>query len=279
MIFRESARRIPGEDFAARLARASALAAGSKFETEQPTPFIRLDFLSGLPDAYALGRTVEQMHSATAQVAKWMRNHASAPTINQADRNRVRLMPRAAGTSIFFDFPDTPSTSEMLPLGRTETLAEMAAFSLIERLPQSGEDDATLDALLSEPDAIKQAIDRLARAAVASDGFGLEISTRDRRGEHAVITFDQARVLSENLNLASHDVKVSDLRGTLDGMRTKRRLFYLITADESEISGAVDEELLDQVREQLGRQVQARIETTRIRTRRVAPERPIGSWP
>lgn len=151
----------------------------------------------------------------------------------------------------------------MLVQHRPETLAENAAFALIERLPQSAEDDATLDSLLTEPQAIKLAIDRLARAAAASEGIGLAVSTSDRRGEHAVITGDQARVLKENLNLPSVERFTSVYRGTLDGMRTRRRLFYLISGDD-ELSGAIDEELLAEVRQHLGDQVAATIETTVI---------------
>lgn len=261
--FREMAARIDGEDFPSRLARMSALAAASKFEPAPPVPFIRVDFLSGLPDAYALGQTIEQVHSATAQVAKWMRNHASAPDIGRIDRDRVRLVPRAAGRSIFFDFPDSSATSAMLVPDRIETLAEVAAFALIERLPQSADDDDTLDSLLSEPQAIKLAIDRLAKAASASEGIGLEVSTSDHRGEHAVITGDQARVLKENLNLPSVESFTLTSRGMLDGMRTRRRLFYLISGDD-ELSGAIEEDLLVNVRQHLGEMVDATIETTVI---------------
>lgn len=269
--FRETADRIEGDSFGARIARMSAKAAAGKFEPSEPVPFIRVDFLSGLPDAWALGQTIEQVHSATAQVAKWMRNHASAPEIARVDRDRVPLRPRAAGNSVFFEFPSTAPTPDMLIQGRTETLAEVAAFALIERLPQEAGDDATLDSLLSEPSAIKRAINRLARAANASDGLGISIATRDNRGEHAVLTRDQARVLEENLNLQTISTESHQFTGYLDGMRTKRRLFYFVTASGAEIFGAVPDELLPEVRAHIGDNVSATIETTTVTTPKGKP--------
>lgn len=267
MSFREAASRIEGDDFAARVARMSALAAAEKFEPTQPAPFMRVDFLEGVPDAYALGRTIEQVHTATAHVAKWIRNPTGSKDVGRADRERVPLRPRAHGSTIFFDFPDTTAGPDMLFGGRTETLAEVAAFQMIERLPQSAEDDATLDALLSEPDPIKRAIDRLASAAVAASGIGLQVSTREHRGEQALITSDQGRVLNENLNLPVQTVETKVVRGTLDGMRTRRRLFYLISgADDHEIAGAVADDMLLEVREHIGELVEAAIETTVITT-------------
>lgn len=265
MSFREMAAQLDGDDFASRLSRMSALAAAAKFEPQPPPPFIRVDFTNGLPDAYALGRTIEQVHSATAQAAKWIRARSDTP-VTRADRERVELVPRAAGRSIFFDFPDTTATTEMLFPGRTETLAEIAAFTLIELLPQTPDDDVTLDALLTEPPAIKRAIDRLAFAAAASAGISFEISTRDLRGEHAVISADQARVLAENLNLPTTVTRSRSYDGTLDGMRTKRRLFYLISDAGDEISGGIADELVPTLREYLGEQVRATIETTTITT-------------
>jgi hypothetical protein len=194
--FREMAARIDGDDVASRLSRMSALAAAAKFEPQPPSPFIRVDFTTGLPDAYALGRTIEQVHSATAQAAKWIRARSDAP-ITRADRQRVELIPRAAGRSIFFDFPDTAATPDMLVPDRTETLAEIAAFTLIELLPQTPDDDVTLDALLTEPPAIKRAIDRLAFAAAASAGISLEISTRDLRGARSYHVRSGARARGE----------------------------------------------------------------------------------
>ena len=102
--FRDMATRIGGEDFASRLARMSAQAAAAKFEPQPPAPFIRVDFTAGLPDAYALGRTIEQVHTATAQAAKWIRARSASP-VTRADRARVELIPRAAGPSIFFRLP------------------------------------------------------------------------------------------------------------------------------------------------------------------------------
>ncbi len=266
MSFRDAAARITGDDFAARLARMSAHAAAAKFEPQPPTPFLRVDFLTGLPDAFALGKTIEQVHSATAQVAKWIRSPAGSSDITRADRERVPLQPRAAGTSIFFDFPDTSATADMLVQGRAETLAEIAAFQLIERLPETAEDDRTLDALLSEPSLIKLAVERLAKAAVVASGIRLEIGTRDQRGENAFLTADQGRVLGENLQLPTRQVRIKTIRGSLDGMRTRRRLFYLITASDKELSGAVADEMLYEVRKHIGEEVEAVIETTELTT-------------
>ena len=107
-------------------------------------------------------------------------------------------------------------------------------------------------------------IDRLAIAAATSSGISLEISTRDLRGEHAVIKADQARVLEENLDVPTTVTHSHSYEGVLDGMRTKRRLLYLITDAGDELSGAIADDLMHTLREYLGERVRATIETTAI---------------
>ena len=82
----------------------------------------------------------------------------------------------------------------------------------------------------------------------------------------SVLSAEQAGVLKSSLSESRVDRRTITIQGRLDGVRTKRRIFYLEPESGAEIHGAVDLELLEAVRTNLDRQIFATLEEERIRT-------------
>jgi hypothetical protein len=222
-------------------------------------------------DSYVITKAVQ---SATAKLGHIIRNPRSeTSSAYAADRNRARLIQNNQFANVIsFSFPGQvpnipPDESFSEQMGRTETLAERAVDELVSVLPRSPEDDASLEAVLGQRPTVRNAVNDIVNAVpklAESMDSRLTLRTGDTIG--SVISAEQARVLKGNLNEARIDVRTVVMAGRLDGVRTSRRLFYLDLPSGSEIRGAVDLELLEDVRINLNREVIATLEEQRVRS-------------
>jgi hypothetical protein len=80
------------------------------------------------------------------------------------------------------------------------------------------------------------------------------------------MTTEQARILQGSLRESREAVGYETVRGRLDGVRTRRRIFYLDRESGGTIQGAVAEDLLDEIKENLDRPVTARLRVVRTTT-------------
>lgn len=268
--FREAREEITGDSWLDDLARASLRAAEAKFSGRQP-PVLRV-VLSGIQtiDAHDSYLVTKAIQDATAKLGHIIRDPKSERVgAYPGDRERARLILRSqAGNMITFGFPgaqvNTPDDSLAIT---AETLAERAARELVNVLPRSAEDDASLDAVLAQRLTVRNAVNDIAQAVSRqADWLGFHMVPIAGDAIDSVLSLEQAAVLKSSLAESRVDHRTTTVLGRLDGVRTKRRIFYLEPQSGPEIHGAVDLELMESVLENLDRQIIATLEEERIRT-------------
>ncbi len=253
---------IPGDDWYAQLQRTSIAAAESRFYgRHQPT--LSVD----LVDKPALGAldtaTVTQaIQGATARLRMVMttpeRTRVTSEMLQEA-----RLIPlRQVGAVMVFGFADShrPGPNDLIsqPL---ESATEAAARVLIELLPSTSEDDTALDAVLAQDVGVRTAVDQVVQA-VKDVHAGLHMKLVDETTIEGLLTHAQADVLGDSLQEIDRVTTTETVEGNLDGLRTQRRIFYLLEGSGREIHGGItpDPSLMEAVRKYVGQDVRATLE-------------------
>jgi hypothetical protein len=265
--FRDALPDITGDSWLDDLARASLLAADAKFAPDHvPPPVLRVA-LAGIRDMEARDSylVVKAVQDATAKLGHLIRNPQSERSIaHAADRAKALLIQRGqAGNVLLFGFPSVleDPAIESMPVGPVETLGVRAARELVSVLPSSAEDDAALDAVLAQRLTVRNAVNDIVNAVPArASGMGLQLTPSTGDAVASVLSAEQANVLKESLKETRVDRRIVTLTGRLDGVRTRRRIFYLEPDSGGEIHGAMDLELLEDIRANLDQHVVARLQ-------------------
>lgn len=272
--YRDALREITGDSWLDDLARASIRAAEAKFSPDYAPPaLLRVEF-PGLReveahDSYLATKAIQD---ATAKLAHIIRNPGTETNIaHAASRAKAPLFIRnQAGNVMVFGFP---SAEDQIPSGTlpgtvSTSLAVAAARELVIVLPSSAEDDAALDALLAQRPTVRNAVNGIVKAVPAkADGLGFRLTPSVGEPVSSVLSRDQVRVLGDSLAELRVDKREITMAGRLDGVRTKRRIFYLETESGTDIHGALDlESSLADIRENLDRQVVVRLEEERTQS-------------
>jgi hypothetical protein len=268
MEFRRIAENIPGGTWLDDLARASAMAAHAKFERSSRSPLLKVSVLgSANLDAYTFSDISRALQDATAKIGHIIRNPQGEITyVQPADRDKAPLLQRGqAGNTIFFGFPE-PAMDDALIHDGIETLSERAVKELCDFLPANGSDDGALDAVLLQRDTVRNAVSDIVTAVVKNTGIGLQLTPTSGEEVARSMTLDQAKVLHGSLRESREAVGYETVAGRLDGVRTRRRIFYLERESGGTIQGAVAPDLLDQIKENLDRPVTARLRVVRTTT-------------
>jgi len=268
MEFRRIADEIPGGTWLDDLARASAMAAHVKFERTSRSPLLRVSMLGSVNlDAYTFSDISRALQDATAKIGHIIRNPQGEITyVQPADRDKAPLLQRGqAGNTIFFGFPE-PAPDDALIHDGIETLSERAVKELCDFLPANGSDDGALDAVLLQRDTVRNAVSDIVNAVVKNVGIGIELTPTSGDDVARSMTFDQAKVLHSSLREQREAVGYETVSGRLDGVRTRRRIFYLERESGGTIQGAVAPDLLDQLKDNLDRPVTARLRVVRTTT-------------
>ncbi|GAA1199613.1 hypothetical protein [Prauserella alba] len=266
--FEDIADAIPGGTWLDDLARASARAANAKFERPSRSALLRVSMLdSPRMDAYAFSDISRALQDATAKVGHIVRNPQGEITyVQPADREKAPLLQRGqAGNALFFGFPETSDPDALINDG-IETLSERAVKELCDFLPINGSDDGALDAVLLQRDTIRNAVSDVVNAVTKTSSLGLTLTPTSGEEVTRSMTTEQARVLHNSLRESREDVGYETVTGRLDGVRTRRRIFYLERDTGSTIQGAVVPDLLDQIKVNLDRPVTARLRVVRTTT-------------
>ena len=90
----------------------------------------------------------------------------------------------------------------------------------------------------------------------------------------STITMEQAEKLDGLLADARETVDSVKIKGVVDGVRCHRRMFYLERSGLAELSGLMDEGLVERVQELLGQEVWARLEVVTTRNLAGVQQRP-----
>lgn len=268
MSFRQIAENIPGGTWLDDLARASALAAHAKFERTSRSPLLRVSVLgSSHLDAYTFSDISRALQDATAKIGHIVRNpQAEITSVQPSDREKAPLIQRGqAGNAMFFGFPETSMPDALISEG-IETLSERAVKELCDFLPVNGSDDGALDAVLLQRDTVRNAVSDIVNAVMRTASIALSLVPTTGEEVARSMTSEQARVLQSSLRESREDVGYETVTGRLDGVRTRRRIFYLERDTGSTIQGAVAPDLLDKIKENLDRPVTARLRVVRTTT-------------
>lgn len=268
MSFRQLSDDISGGTWLDDLARASAMAAHAKFERTASSPLLKVSMLGETRlDAYTFSDVSKALQDATAKIGHIVRNpHGEITYVQPADREKAPLIQRGqAGNAMFFGFPDT-STSDALISDGIETLSERAVKELCDFLPANGSDDGALDAVLLQRDTVRNAVSDIVNAVTKNSGIGLALTPTSGEEVTRSMTTDQARVLQSSLRESREDVGYETVAGRLDGVRTRRRIFYLERDNGATIQGAVAPDLLDEIKLNLDQPVTTRLRVVRTTT-------------
>lgn len=268
--YRDALQEITGDSWLDDLARASIRAAEAKFSPDyRPPALLRVQF-PGLReveahDSYLATKAIQD---ATTKLAHIIRNPGTETnTAHASDRAKASLFVRnQTGNVMVFGFP---VVEDEVPPGTlagavSETLAVQAARELVTILPASREDDAALDAVLAQRPTIRNAVNGIVKA-VPPKADGLSFQLRPSSGEpvSSVLSREQASVLRDSLEAIRVETRPVVMAGRLDGVRTRRRIFYLEPDSGGEIHGALDLESLDDIRANLDRHIVVRLEEER----------------
>ncbi|MDT7725804.1 MAG: hypothetical protein QOI21_2380 [Actinomycetota bacterium] len=266
--FRRIADEIPGGTWLDDLARASAMAAYAKFERTSRSPLLKVSVIGSTHlDAYTFSDISRALQDATAKIGHIVRNPSGEVTIVQpADRDKAPLIQRGqAGNAIFFGFPE-PAMEDALIHDGLESLSERAVKELCDFLPANGSDDGALDAVLLQRDTVRNAVSDIVTAVTKNAGIGLSLTPTSGEEVTRSMTTEQARILHGSLRESREAVGYETVAGRLDGVRTRRRIFYLEREGGGTIQGAVAPDLLDEIKENLDRPVTARLRVVRTTT-------------
>jgi hypothetical protein len=279
--YRQALDAAAGDDPWSTLRRASLEALAAQvpgLAPEQPLPLtmhlVDPDSADHLVPAAKAGEMLERLQRAVARVAKARRTHAlEVKRILKADVEAARLNVVAAGPGSLtvelrphLHTPSADEQEEEIPLG-TSTWAEQAMIELIRVLPESRDDEAAVDSIPAADPVLRRAINDL----VTGKGGQLDVDFALERPDGAQLfgqlSRAQAAELRKSLDISTEERTIEIRRGRLDGLRTKRRLFYLEVPGGAEIHGLVDEDLLTVVRDNLDRVVNVRLEVLNQRSR------------
>jgi hypothetical protein len=244
------------------------MAANAQFERTARSPLLHVSVIGEtLIDAYTCSTIGRALQDATAKIGHIIRNPSGEVTIvQQADRDKAPLIQRGqAGNAIFFGFPE-PASEDALIHDGIETLSERAVKELCDFLPANGSDDGALDAVLLQRDTVRNAVSDIVNAVTKHAGVSMAFTPTTGEQITRSMTVEQARILQGSLRESREAVGYETVRGRLDGVRTRRRIFYLDRESGGTIQGAVSEDLLDQIKENLDRPVTARLRVVRTTT-------------
>lgn len=252
---------IPDDGRVNRLRRASFAAYRQKFSL--PTTQLRVD-ITGTLTATVVAHVTAALQHATALAAKAILDPKNAATQVQGSLlERAPLLPigQSRGT-LYFELPQAVIPSDTIEQTPVAGLTENAVLELIEILPETDADERTLQALPSRRPQYRTAVKKLAAALDGAASLSLSMKpTGGTVSERSVLTAAQALEVPDLLSGAQEKRDTLTVYGVLDGMRTRRRLFYLDERNTThEFSGAIDEDQMEKVMSLVGQQVVARIE-------------------
>ena len=253
---------IPDDDSRlSRLRRSSLTAYRQKFSL--PATQLRVD-ITGELTATVVSQVTSALQHATALAAKAILDPKNAAiTVQSSLLERAPLLPigQSRGT-LYFELPQQVVPTNAIEQTPVAGLTENAVRELIEILPETADDERTLQSLPSRRPQYRSAVKKLAEAL--GDAASMSLSMRPTGGtapETSVLTVEQAREVPTLLSGTQDKRDMLTVYGILDGMRTRRRLFYIEERGTTqEFSGAIDEEQMDIVMGLVGQQVVARIE-------------------
>ncbi|WP_143674042.1 hypothetical protein [Streptomyces sp. or3] len=271
-----------GDDPFSRLRRSSLEVAASDFDIpltpEVRTAAVQLRLSDESSDASGAVAALEasdflrRVQRAVARLAKARRSRlADVVRLTSGDFDLARLNVATASLGSWVVDLSYPVVEEDSPASASSTLwTEIGVVELIRALPEDDGDDQSIDSIDAASPVIRRAVsDLVSKVSDKRPELSLSLSVRRTSGEvlRSSVTPRQASILREKLAVAREERGIIRVRGRLDGLRTRRQIFYLEVSEGREIHGFVDESLMPAVRENLDHLVEVELETFVMRSR------------
>ncbi|MFM9626574.1 MULTISPECIES: hypothetical protein [Streptomyces] len=269
-----------GGDPLSRLARAGLQASAEKFSglgLLESAAGPGLNFRLANPDnggliaASEVGDFLQRVQKAVARLAKARRARvADVVKLLPLDFEVARLdVAASTAGSIIVDLqPHVPAADDdrdrLAPAG--VSWAEIGAVELVRALPEGPEDDESLDSLFSASPVVRRAVSDLIFKLPNPD-LDISLAVQRGTGERIVssLSAGQAESLRDRLQIIREEREIIRMQGRLDGLRTRRQIFYFETPAGAEIHGFVDESLVGVVKEHLDQEVDVALESFVLR--------------
>lgn len=269
-----------GGDPLSRLARAGLQASAEKFSglgLPESAASPGLNFRLANPDSGGLiaasevGDFLQRVQKAVARLAKARRARlADVVKLLPLDFEVARLdVAASTAGSIIVDLqPHVPSADEdrdrLAPAG--VSWAEIGAVELVRALPEGPEDEESLDSLFSASPVVRRAVSDLI-FKLPNPQLDISLAVQRGTGERIVSSLSaiQAESLRDRLQIIREEREIIRMQGRLDGLRTRRQIFYFETPAGAEIHGFVDESLVGVVKDHLDQEVEVALESFVLR--------------
>lgn len=219
------------------------------------------------PSLTAVQALSKAIQDATARLS-WARRRRKSRIerlSHQALRDSQLTVPLMVDGLMYLDLKRPPHPDGALEDVSQGNWAELGLLELCQTLPETREDDAAVNAILSANQVVRRAMaDITKKAGVPDLEFLLHPKGRDPL--RAVLTQEQSRKIRTALSEKYEERGFDHMSGYLDGMRTKRRRFYLELPDGREREGSVEPAIVDKLQKYVGENVIATVEVTTIVT-------------
>jgi hypothetical protein len=252
---------IEGDTRLAMLRRTGLMVLRERFAPSAPP--LRIQVSEDL-SVTALAHLSHAIQQATSLSAKALLDPQSdSIVLGKHIRESTPLIPRLqTGHMLLFGFPEPEVSADHLDFLRPEHLAERAVREFLAVLPQDANDNASLEALPARRSQFRAAVSAVARAVSDTDSsltFTLR-GDRNEESEEAVLTSEQTQRVPEILKDSRIDSTPLTVEGLMDGMRTQRRVFFILENETGrEYQGSIEEHQLEEVRDAINTQVRARL--------------------
>lgn len=246
-----------------KLARNSLLVMRERFAPSRPPLKVVLGEGRNL-SATELSTVTAALQEATARMAMLiLQPRTDRVRVYPEIRERAKLISHSQiANTLYFDFPTAiGDASDLFPPGQVAHLAEQAVRNLIEVLPQDPQDRSTLDALPARRLGVRAAVSGLAAAVQLTGPVTMSLHSTDGE-ERSTLTIEQAGRVPELLDKVKAERSEVPVDGILDGMRTRRLLFYINEDLEDggrEFEGSVAPDQLPALQEAMGQRIHARL--------------------
>jgi hypothetical protein len=265
--FDELRRDISGRTWLDDLARASLVAAAAKFDGVR-TPFLAVDVGTEI-DAEAFAIIASSVQDAVARVGRRQVDpRAKANTVRAADRERARLfVRRQMGRRVEFGF-ENPDVVDPVLIGDHPVAlqAERAALELAALLPETADDTDSVQAMPARERASLNAIRDIVQVVRETGDIAMHVVTHEEE-RNSVLTSAQAQTIAEDLSEPEVETDIKVVNGRLDGVRTRRRVFYFETIDGRTFEGGFEQDLSPIVKRFLDEPATAVIQRVRFKTK------------
>lgn len=270
-----------GSDPLSQLARASLQASAMKFSglglqeaATGPGLNFRLSDTShgGLISANEVGDFLQRVQRAVARLAKARRSRvADVVKLQLLDFEVARLdVAASVPGSVIVDLrphaqSDGEERGELPPAG--VSWAEIGAVELVRALPEGPNDEESMDSLFSASPVVRRAVADLI-FGLPNQNLDISLAVKRVTGERIVssLSVGQSESLRERLNIIREEREIVRMQGRLDGLRTRRQIFYFETRAGVEIHGFVDESLVNTVKANLDEEVEVALESFVLRS-------------